>query len=102
LLRYEPPIGIDPKYAPLDDVVEVAGVTIPKGSRIVLALTAATRDPELAESHSVDALTLRRRLVDRPRGEALPEPGQAHRQTGVRARPSAAHKQEIRWHSNSE
>jgi cytochrome P450 len=44
LLRYEPPVQIDPKYTTLDDV-EVADVTIPKGSRILLALAAANRDP---------------------------------------------------------
>jgi cytochrome P450 len=44
LLRYEPPVQIDPKYATLDDV-EVADVTIPKGSHLVLALAAANRDP---------------------------------------------------------
>ena len=45
LLRYEPPVQINPKYMALDDV-EVAGVTIPKGARLVLALAAANRDPE--------------------------------------------------------
>ena len=44
LLRYEPPVQINPKYMALDDV-EVGEVTIPKGSRIVLALAAANRDP---------------------------------------------------------
>lgn len=44
LLRYEPPVQIDPKYTMLDDV-EVGDVLIPKGSRIVLALAAANRDP---------------------------------------------------------
>lgn len=44
LLRYEPPVQINPKYVALDDV-QVAEVTIPKGSRIVLALAAANRDP---------------------------------------------------------
>ncbi len=44
LLRYEPPVQINPKYMALDDV-EVGDVTIPKGSRIVLALAAANRDP---------------------------------------------------------
>ena len=44
LLRYEPPVQINPKYSALDDV-EVGGVAIPKGSRIVLALAAANRDP---------------------------------------------------------
>jgi cytochrome P450 len=40
LLRYEPPVQINPKYTTLDDV-QVADVTIPKGSRVVLALAAA-------------------------------------------------------------
>ena len=44
LMRYEPPVQINPKYMALDDV-EVGEVTIPKGSRIVLALAAANRDP---------------------------------------------------------
>jgi cytochrome P450 len=44
LLRYEPPVQINPKYMALDDV-EVGDVTIPKGSRIVLILAAANRDP---------------------------------------------------------
>jgi cytochrome P450 len=45
LLRYEPPVQINPKYLTLDDV-QVGDVTIPKGSHIVLALAAANRDPE--------------------------------------------------------
>ncbi|MBV9357900.1 MAG: cytochrome P450 [Chloroflexi bacterium] len=45
LLRYEPPVQINPKYVTLDDI-EVAGVTLPKGSHLVLALAAANRDPE--------------------------------------------------------
>jgi len=44
LLRYEPPVQLNPKYTTLDDV-EVADVTIPKGSRLLLALAAANRDP---------------------------------------------------------
>jgi cytochrome P450 len=44
LLRYEPPVQINPKYTTLDDV-EVSDVTIPKGSHLVLALAAANRDP---------------------------------------------------------
>jgi len=44
LLRYEPPVQIDPKYMTLDDV-HVAEFMIPKGSRIILALAAANRDP---------------------------------------------------------
>jgi cytochrome P450 len=46
LLRYEPPVQILPSfYISLDDI-EVAGTTIPKGARIVLALAAANRDPD--------------------------------------------------------
>jgi cytochrome P450 len=44
LLRYEPPVHLDTLHVTLDDV-EVAGVTIPKGSRLTLALAAANRDP---------------------------------------------------------
>ena len=44
LLRYEPPVQLNPKYTTLDDVT-VADVTIPKGSRLLLALAAANRDP---------------------------------------------------------
>jgi cytochrome P450 len=45
LLRYEPPVQLVPFYATLDDV-EVGDVTIPKGSRLMLALAAANRDPD--------------------------------------------------------
>ena len=44
LLRYEPPVQVDPGYVPLDDI-EVAGVRIPRGARLLLALAAANRDP---------------------------------------------------------
>ena len=44
LLGYEPPVQINPKYMALDDV-DLGDVTIPKGSRIVLVLAAANRDP---------------------------------------------------------
>jgi len=44
LLRYEPPVQVDPGYVPLDDI-DVAGVTIPRGARLLLALAAANRDP---------------------------------------------------------
>jgi cytochrome P450 len=44
LLRYEPPVQVDPAFTPLDDI-EVAGVTIPRGARLLLALAAANRDP---------------------------------------------------------
>jgi cytochrome P450 len=46
LLRYEPPVQMLPGfYVSLDDI-EVAGTTIPKSARIVLALAAASRDPD--------------------------------------------------------
>jgi cytochrome P450 len=45
LLRYEPPVQlIRQLYSTLDDV-DVAGTTIPKGSRVTLVLAAANRDP---------------------------------------------------------
>jgi cytochrome P450 len=44
LLRYEPPVHFTPGRAALDDI-EIAGTTIPKGSRIVLMLAAGSRDP---------------------------------------------------------
>ena len=44
LLRYEPPVQLDTLHVTQDDV-EVAGATIPKGSRLTLALAAASRDP---------------------------------------------------------
>jgi cytochrome P450 len=44
LLRYEPPVQLNPKYTTLD-AVTVADVAIPKGSRLLLALAAANRDP---------------------------------------------------------
>jgi cytochrome P450 len=44
LLRYEPPVQLDPKYTTLDDV-GLADLTIPKGSCLILALAAANRDP---------------------------------------------------------
>ena len=45
LLRYEPPVHVDPAFTPLDDI-EVAGVTIPRGAPLLLALAAANRDPD--------------------------------------------------------
>ncbi|MBV9577134.1 MAG: cytochrome P450 [Chloroflexi bacterium] len=48
LLRYEPPVQLNPKYSTLDDI-EVADVTIPKGSHLMLALAAANRDPNRFE-----------------------------------------------------
>lgn len=45
LLRFEPPVHLVPQRTPIVDV-EVGGVTVPKGSPIVLALASANRDPE--------------------------------------------------------
>jgi cytochrome P450 len=44
LLRYEPPVHLLPQRTPLTDV-EVAGVTIPKGAPLILALASGNRDP---------------------------------------------------------
>jgi cytochrome P450 len=44
LLRYEPPVQFLPNRHALDDI-EVAGTTIPKGSRVVLVLASGSRDP---------------------------------------------------------
>ncbi|HEY6935483.1 MAG TPA: cytochrome P450 [Marmoricola sp.] len=44
LLRYEPPVHLIPYRAALDDI-EIAGTTIPKGSRVVLVLASGSRDP---------------------------------------------------------
>jgi len=46
LLRYEPPVQLIPGFNVALDDIEVAGTTIPKGARIVLALAAANRDPD--------------------------------------------------------
>jgi cytochrome P450 len=46
LLRFEPPVQYLPNRVALTDI-EVAGTTIPKGSRIILLLAAASRDPDL-------------------------------------------------------
>jgi cytochrome P450 len=45
LLRYEPPVHFIPWRVALDDI-EIAGTTIPKGSRVVLLLAAGSRDPD--------------------------------------------------------
>jgi cytochrome P450 len=45
LLRFEPPVHIIPERATLDDI-EIAGSTIPKGSRLFLMLAAGSRDPK--------------------------------------------------------
>lgn len=44
LLRFEPPVHFLPQRVALDDIT-VAGVTIPKGSSIILALASGSRDP---------------------------------------------------------
>ncbi|MER5178276.1 cytochrome P450 [Streptomyces sp. NPDC002896] len=44
LLRYEPPVHLVPIRTPLVDV-DVAGTTVPKGVRLVLALASGNRDP---------------------------------------------------------
>lgn len=48
LLRFEAPIQYLPDRNALVDI-EVAGVTIPAGSRVVLMLASASRDPDLFE-----------------------------------------------------
>ncbi|MEU6476433.1 cytochrome P450 [Streptomyces sp. NPDC047017] len=48
LLRYEPPVQLVPSRTCVADI-ELRGVTIPKGSRIWLALAAGNRDPERFE-----------------------------------------------------
>jgi cytochrome P450 len=45
LLRYEPPVQFLPNRHALDDI-EIAGTTIPKGSRVLLILAAGSRDPD--------------------------------------------------------
>jgi cytochrome P450 len=45
LLRFEPPVQYLPNRFALEDI-EVGGATIPQGSRIILLLAAAGRDPE--------------------------------------------------------
>ena len=44
LLRYEPPVQFLPNRSALDDI-EIAGTTIPRGSRVILVLAAGSRDP---------------------------------------------------------
>ncbi|MFE3452623.1 cytochrome P450 [Nonomuraea sp. NPDC059194] len=51
LLRFEPPVQFLPQRCALDDIT-VAGVTIPKGSSIALALASGSRDP--AHVHDPD------------------------------------------------
>jgi cytochrome P450 len=45
LLRFEPPVQYLPNRSTVADI-EVAGTTIPKGSRVVLLLAAGNRDPQ--------------------------------------------------------
>ncbi|MFJ9683839.1 cytochrome P450 [Streptomyces sp. NPDC101194] len=45
LLRYESPVQMLPQRTPLADV-EVAGITIPKGARLLLVLASGNRDPQ--------------------------------------------------------
>ncbi|WP_433242639.1 cytochrome P450 [Streptosporangium sp. CA-135522] len=51
LLRFEPPVHFLPQRVALDDIT-LAGVTIPKGANIVLALASGSRDP--AHVHDPD------------------------------------------------
>ncbi|WP_431898442.1 cytochrome P450 [Nonomuraea sp. bgisy101] len=51
LLRFEPPVQFLPQRVALDDIT-IAGVTIPKGSSIALALASGSRDP--AHVHDPD------------------------------------------------
>ncbi|MFD3453062.1 cytochrome P450 [Streptomyces sp. NPDC058691] len=44
LLRFEPPVHMLPQRTPLTDI-EIAGVTVPKGSPLILVLAAGNRDP---------------------------------------------------------
>jgi cytochrome P450 len=45
LLRYEPPVQMLTNNRDTLDDIEVAGTTIPKGSRVTLVLAAGSRDP---------------------------------------------------------
>ncbi|MFC0435548.1 cytochrome P450 [Kutzneria buriramensis] len=47
LLRYEPPVHLLPETRNTLDDIEIAGVTIPAGSRVTLVLAAGSRDPAL-------------------------------------------------------
>ena len=48
LLRFEPPVQYTLRVAAVP--IEIGGVTIPKGSRIILLLAAASRDPDLFDN----------------------------------------------------
>ncbi|WP_424532391.1 cytochrome P450 [Sphaerisporangium viridialbum] len=51
LLRFEPPVHFLPQRVALDDIT-IAGVTIPKGANIIVALASGSRDP--AHVHDPD------------------------------------------------
>jgi cytochrome P450 len=51
LLRFEPPVHFLPQRVALDDIT-IAGVTIPRGSNIIVALASGSRDP--AHVHDPD------------------------------------------------
>ncbi|MFJ9434632.1 cytochrome P450 [Streptomyces sp. NPDC101490] len=44
VLRYEPPVHLLPQRTPLTDI-DVAGVTVPRGAPLILALASGNRDP---------------------------------------------------------
>ncbi|MFI9079666.1 cytochrome P450 [Streptomyces sioyaensis] len=44
LLRFEPPVQMLPQRTPLADI-EVAGITVPRGSPLILMLASGNRDP---------------------------------------------------------
>ncbi|MEU4532813.1 P450-derived glycosyltransferase activator [Micromonospora ureilytica] len=44
-LRHSPPVRLQPLFATAD--VELAGVTVPAGAQVVVAIEAANRDPEI-------------------------------------------------------
>ncbi|GLF94938.1 cytochrome P450 [Streptomyces yaizuensis] len=44
ILRYEPPLQLLPQRTPLTDI-DIAGVTVPQGVPLILALAAGNRDP---------------------------------------------------------
>ena len=49
LLRFEPPLQFLANRTPLADI-DVAGVTVPKGAKLVLLIAAGNRDPAVFES----------------------------------------------------
>lgn len=51
LLRFEPPVHFIPQRVAIDDIT-IAGVTIPKGSNVILAVASGSRDP--AHVHDPD------------------------------------------------